>query len=186
MTCQKKKKRKSFLSFQIKIKVYFNESTACRQVIRLNVENHGEEINYPLHEAARRGNQSFLQECLKQGVSATGLDQMGNTPLYWASHGGHLDCVTQLLAQSNTMINAQNKIGDTALHVAAARGHFEVVERLLQHGADSWVQNKDQQTALELAMSSAVVNAIQLNRSASFSNTTSVTYSAADYADDSD
>ncbi|XP_063226089.1 osteoclast-stimulating factor 1-like [Bacillus rossius redtenbacheri] len=150
------------------------------------VENHGEEINFPLHEAARRGNLSFLQECLQQGVSATGLDQMGNTALYWASHGGHLDCVSQLLAQSNTMVNAQNKLGDTALHAAAARGHYEAVELLLRHGADSWVQNKDGHTALELAMSSAVTNAIQMSRSASLGNTSSASYAADDYGDDSD
>ncbi|XP_067001758.2 osteoclast-stimulating factor 1 [Anabrus simplex] len=149
------------------------------------VENQAEEVEMPLHEAARRGNLSFLQECLTQGVSGTGLDHAGNTPLYWASHAGHIDCVKELLALPNPAVNAQNKVGDTPLHVAASRGHHDVVELLLEHRADSWICNKDNQTPLDLAMNPAIVNSLQESRS----NRTSkqfASYSANEYDDDSD
>ena len=71
------------------------------------VEEHTEKVEQPLHEAARRGNLSFLRECLQQGVSGTGLDSAGNTPLYWACHAGHIDCVRDLLALPRPAVNAQ-------------------------------------------------------------------------------
>jgi ankyrin repeat protein len=71
------------------------------------VESQTEEVEQPLHEAARRGNLDFMRECLQQGVSGTGLDSAGNTPLYWASHAGHVDCVRELLALSRPAVNAQ-------------------------------------------------------------------------------
>lgn len=149
------------------------------------VESQTEEVEMPLHEAARRGNLSFLQECLRQGVSGTGLDSAGNTPLYWASHGGHIDCVKELLSLPNQILDAQNKVGDTALHIAAARGHTKVVEILLERGANADLCNKDDQTPLDLAMNPALRNIIQLNKSHRTINHLTC-YSAEDYADDSD
>ena len=70
-----------------------------------------EEVEQPLHEAARRGNLDFMRECLKQGVSGTGLDSAGNTPLYWAAHAGHVDCVQELLALPRPAVNVQ--VSDT-------------------------------------------------------------------------
>ena len=71
------------------------------------MEEQVEEIILPLHEAARRGNLIFLKECLEGGVSGTGLDTAGNTPLYWAARAGHEDCVKLLLELSNPAVNAQ-------------------------------------------------------------------------------
>ena len=66
-----------------------------------------EAIDNPLHEASKRGNLPFLQECLANGVSVNGLDKSGATPVYWAAHGGHSECVQALLAVPNISINAQ-------------------------------------------------------------------------------
>lgn len=80
------------------------------------VKEQAEEIALPLHEAARRGNLLFLEECLKQGVSATSLDTTGNTPLYWAAKAGHLNCVERLINLPNNDINAQVIIGNFYYH----------------------------------------------------------------------
>lgn len=71
------------------------------------VEEQTQEIELPLHDAARRGNLHFLKEYLKQGISGTGLDAAGNTPLYWAARTGHLECARELLNLSNSAVNAQ-------------------------------------------------------------------------------
>jgi hypothetical protein len=149
------------------------------------VESQMEEVEQPLHEAARRGNLDFMQECLKQGVSGTGLDSAGNTPLYWASRAGHVDCVRELLALPRPAVNVQNVVGETPLHIAAARGHLEVVELLLSHGGDSQLCNKDQKTPIDLAMNSAIVNVLQMSN-LSHQRSSLVMYEAEEYAGDSD
>ncbi|XP_075215894.1 osteoclast-stimulating factor 1-like [Lycorma delicatula] len=146
------------------------------------VETQTEMIDTPLHEAARRGNLMFLQQCLQQGVSPTGLDAVGNIPLYWACLGGHVDCVKELLAISSLPVNSQNKVGETALHAACSRGHYEVVSLLLQRGSDVTVMNKDKETPAMLAMDPAIINLLNMNRH----HSTSGLYQPQDYADDSD
>lgn len=146
------------------------------------VEYQTEMVETPLHDAARRGNMNFLQECLKQGVSPTGLDSVGNTPLYWACSGGHIDCVMELLEQSNPPINAKNKVGDTPLHAAAAHDHVDVVKLLVEKGANFDIKNMYNETPADLG-SSAITNALRLSRTAS---NRLATYSPEEYADDSD
>eukprot|EP01137_Pigoraptor_chileana_P009370 Opistho-2@57494 len=92
------------------------------------------EMDNPMHEAAKRGNLSFLIECLGAKVSSNGLDKAGSTPLHWAANGGHLDCVQKLLEQPGVAVNVQNKLGDTPLHGASWKGHPEVVALLLAKG----------------------------------------------------
>jgi len=115
------------------------------------VEENMESIDHPLHEAAKRGNISFLIECLDNKVSVNGLDKAGSTALHWASRGGHLDCVNKLLEISNIQLNVQNKLGDTPLHSAAWKGHSEIVQILLEKGARTDVLNKDDKTPFDLA-----------------------------------
>lgn len=114
-------------------------------------------IENPVHDAARRGNVDFLKECLTNGVSATGLDTSGNSPLHWSSKGGHLECVQEIMRVAmrtyrspKQFVNAQNKLGDTPLHCAASKDHVPIVSLLLENGADPTLRNKDGQKAVEL------------------------------------
>lgn len=148
------------------------------------VEEQMEEVEMPLHEAARRGNISYLKECLKQGVSSTGLDSAGNTALYWSSRTGHIECVRELLSLRNPPLDAQNKMGDTPLHVAANHGYLDIVELLLQAGADASLRNDDNLMAEELATSATIKNTIQMCRRRYDSSTHG--YGVDDYNDESD
>ncbi|NP_001155019.1 osteoclast stimulating factor 1 [Nasonia vitripennis] len=149
------------------------------------VEEQVEEIVLPLHEAARRGNISFLREGLSSGVSGTGLDSAGNTPLYWAARAGHEDCVKLLLEIPNPAVNAQNKMGDTPLHVAASHGHLSIVNLLLEAGSDTTLRNNSGSTAEELACDSVIKNAIQMSQQ-QYNATTVYDYNEEDYNDESD
>jgi FOG: Ankyrin repeat len=86
---------------------------STHRCVTVPVESQTEEVEQPLHEAARRGNLDFMRECLMQGVSGTGLDNAGNTPLYWASHAGHVDCVRELLSLPRPAVNVQ--VSDTMM-----------------------------------------------------------------------
>ncbi|KAL8602302.1 Osteoclast-stimulating factor 1 [Nucella lapillus] len=114
------------------------------------VEENMESIDHPLHDAAKRGNIEFLNECLSNRVSVNGLDKAGSTPLHWASHGGHVDCLKELLADPKCEINAQNKLGDTALHSAAWKNHTTAVKMLLERGARVDLRNNEKKLPVDL------------------------------------
>ncbi|KAL3865896.1 hypothetical protein ACJMK2_043244 [Sinanodonta woodiana] len=115
------------------------------------VEENTESIDCPLHEASKRGNLPFLQECVANNVSVNGLDKAGSTPVHWAAHGGHTECLVELLKVPNCEINVQNKLGDTPIHCAAWKGHAEVVRMLLEQGARADLKNNDNKLPYELA-----------------------------------
>lgn len=117
----------------------------------VEAEGGAESLPHPMHEAAKRGNLEFLQECIANRVSVNGLDNAGSTPLHWAARGGHADCVKALLSAPGIEVNVVNKIGDTALHGAAWKGHPETISLLLEAGADKKKRNQEGQTAYDLA-----------------------------------
>ena len=40
-------------------------------------------------------------------VSVNSLDKAGSTPMHWAAHGGHIECMKALIQASNCNINVQ-------------------------------------------------------------------------------
>lgn len=125
------------------------------------VDENTETIDNPLHEAAKRGNLNFLNECLSNKISVNGFDKSGSTALHWAAYGGHIDCVIQLLNVPRISINVQNKLGDTALHNAAWKGRADIVDALLQKGADKTLKNNEKSTPYNLARSPEVAKLLK-------------------------
>lgn len=116
-------------------------------------EDNAGSIDFPLHEAAKRGNLDFLRESLAARIGINGRDKSGSTALYWAAHSGHGEIAEELLQNSLLDINAQNKLGDTALHAGAWKGHDQIVSLLLGKGANPLLQNNDKKTPFEIASS---------------------------------
>ncbi|XP_060070688.1 osteoclast-stimulating factor 1-like [Ylistrum balloti] len=125
------------------------------------VESNTESIDHPLHEAAKRGNIDFLKECIANEVSVNGLDKAGSTPVHWAAHGGHMDCLQELLQVKKCEVNVQNKLGDTALHSAAWKGHSEAIKMLLEKGAQANIRNNDNKLPYDLSKDAACSAALK-------------------------
>jgi ankyrin repeat protein len=129
------------------------------------IESSTESIDNPLHEAAKRGNLPFLEECLTNRVSANGLDKSGSTALHWAASGGHEDCAQALLRIPGIELNAKNKLGDTALHNAAWKGHATIVGMLLEKGARKDIRNNEKQLPYDLSAKNPEVGRLLMHHS---------------------
>eukprot|EP00210_Caulerpa_lentillifera_P005929 g5668.t1 len=115
-----------------------------------------------VYSAARHGYVSRLQSLMNQQMNDSMrqsvleyTDEKGRTPLIIAAQKGHLSCVLELLNNGANVHHMSNDdFGGTALHVAVyykwrSNG---IVEALLRHGANPFVKNKHNRTALQLAM----------------------------------
>ena len=54
-------------------------------------------------------------------VSVNSLDKAGSTPMHWAAHGGHIECMKALIQASNCNINVQV----LKCHVSCTRSYVD-------------------------------------------------------------
>jgi len=114
----------------------------------------GQSGRSPLHAAAYSGNFEvvrILTEYDPVGINAR--DDIGFTPLHWASRGHHSKdgSVLRQLLEHGADINAQSQSGRTPLHWTSIDGALEVVRLLLEHGADVEAEDNYGKTALQVA-----------------------------------
>ncbi|MCA9775410.1 MAG: ankyrin repeat domain-containing protein [Candidatus Eremiobacteraeota bacterium] len=139
----------------------------------------------PIHEAARRGDQSEINRIVAAQPEALEARDVrhGNTPLHWAAHEGHLDVVRTLI-KNGANPNVHTKDGYTPLREAAFRGHTNVVQFLLEVGARAEEADKHGATPLHWAGHGGrtVVARLLLNAGASPLKEDSFGATAADWA----
>jgi ankyrin len=105
-----------------------------------------------IHEAAKNGDIAKLNELLQKDPSLLYLkDEMGKTPLHWATGRTQLEAMKLLLDTYKVDVNVRNDNQGTPLHVAASQANPEGVKILLDHGADINARTKDNATPLHFA-----------------------------------
>ena len=112
-----------------------------------------------LHIAADAGNLDVVTFFIDSGASLDRQSTNGITPLISAAAHGNVDIINLLLDWgANPNIEADKKTNRllTPLIAAAAVNSRACVELLLKAGADATVQNKNGETALDLAKSDEV------------------------------
>ncbi len=103
-----------------------------------------------LHKAVFSNNSDMVQLLIKDGadVNAPGYAE---TPLHVAAFYGHAK-IAEILLNAGANVNALGyKWDDTPLQVAAIHGNADVVKVLLSHGANLNAEDKNRETALQLA-----------------------------------
>jgi ankyrin repeat protein len=89
-----------------------------------------------LRRACRTGDVARARELIAAGASVHSYDEaFERTPLHYAAHHGHVECV-RLLLELGADVESVDLHHETAIHLAAERGHGEIVELLARrHGA---------------------------------------------------
>jgi ankyrin repeat protein len=77
---------------------------------------------------------SVVRLLLEHGADINAQNQIGRTPLHWASIKGALE-VVRLLLEHGSDVEVEDYDGKTALEFAADGGHGEVVESLREQVA---------------------------------------------------
>ena len=124
-----------------------------------------EELEFrPLLAAASSGDVYKLAKLLTQGVDLNEIGCEGQTSLWLAAQGGHVQAVQILLREGNVHVNAACTNGVTPLIIATLYGHNEIVKLLLQLRFDLTVNSIDNQgrTALWYASREGNTNLVKL------------------------
>lgn len=109
------------------------------------------DINEDLIEAAKNGETKIIESLLAQGAEVNAKNNLGWTPLMFATVNGYADSVRSLL-QAGADLNVKDPLtGGTVLLLGVARGHSDVVRVLLEGGADPNLEIEDGSTALMAA-----------------------------------
>ncbi|KAF5551310.1 hypothetical protein FMEXI_3428 [Fusarium mexicanum] len=91
--------------------------------------------NQSLYWASRLGHDRIVTALLQSGAEPNTRQLEGQTALTVASEHGNRSCVTALLADSRTNVNAPGRNGRTALSFACGGGHDDIVKELLNQKA---------------------------------------------------
>ena len=89
-----------------------------------------------IHKAAENGNIEAVKQHLAAGtdVNIKEDNEIGLTPLHYATAEGHKEIVELLITKTN--VNIKNNFDFTPLHMAASQGHKEIAELLIDKSAN--------------------------------------------------
>ncbi|KAM7449939.1 Nuclear factorNF-kappa-B p105 subunit [Porites harrisoni] len=106
----------------------------------------------PVHLAVLSGSKDALKLLNFAGANLSAQDgTSGKTPLHYAVEQDNLPLAGFLILEGNCDVDASSFDGNTALHLAAGYGLKGQTALLVAAGADTSLQNSDEETAFDLA-----------------------------------
>lgn len=157
--------------------LHFAAMLNCVEVAKLLIEE-GANVNAvsgdvfkdtPLHQAAFKGNKEVAELLLECNAKINSKDYYGDTPLHHASSLGKEEVVKLLLergADVNAVTSDYTGHRKTPLHEAITGSRIDrylrIVKMLLDYGANTEIEDRDNGTPLYIAAGSGQVEAIKL------------------------
>ncbi len=119
-------------------------------------------VDDELFEAIRFGsNMNRIVILLNQVFEIDIQDELGRTPLHWATLCDNIALV-ELLLTRGAKVDIQANDGRTALHNAIICGHKEIVNLLLKYGADPNIENDNKETAFHCLLDIKIRDAVEV------------------------
>lgn len=120
--------------------------------------DHGAHLNIigqyslsPLMVASKDRLEDVVQLFLQYNADVNIKDYDDNTALIMSCNRGNFRVVEILLENKNIDINVRSKDGYTALMISCNTKNFIITKALIENGADLYIKNNNDQTALQLA-----------------------------------
>ncbi len=105
----------------------------------------------PLFYAAQNGHVEIVSRLIEAGADVNHACKGSWTALIVAAKEGRLDVVDVIVKSDKIDVNFVTPEGNSALHFAVSNNHPEIVGRLLDHGANVNVVNREGLTVLDIA-----------------------------------
>jgi len=110
-----------------------------------------ETLRIHLHEFAKSNGTDEIIDELEKGTSVDIVSDMGETALFWAARGGHVEAI-KLLIDKGADIDAQDAAGNTPVMIAVTQAKPDICKFLLDNGASASIENKAGDTVVSIAM----------------------------------
>lgn len=120
---------------------------------QVDVNIHNSNGQTALHYAASRNHPQITSLLLENGANVNAQDKYHATPLHRAASQGHEKVVGLLLNAPKIQIDLTDSSGCSPLHLAVDEDREDVAIRLVEKGADLYLENKEKQTPLSLVKS---------------------------------
>ena len=158
-------KRKQ-LSLHLLDSVFMRDTTSVRDLIEQGADvntKDSEHEHTPLMLAVKFAGVDMVQLLLESGAGVDARDDWGRTALFYAPVASE---VFGVLLRAGADVHARDKEGNTILmRTVSKSAPLAEVQELLRLGVDPGVQNKDEETALDLAESLGLVTVVDRLRS---------------------
>lgn len=128
----------------------------CKHLIErgANVNHRNSNGHTPVKYAGSKNHKDLLAYLLECGGDPNAKDHIGDTSLHRVASMEHHDCLKLLLTHPKSKdiisIDAQNNLGNTPLHLACEGDDATSALLLLEHGASMKIQNKAEQTPIDV------------------------------------
>jgi uncharacterized protein len=133
--------------------------TSAGRTLELRLSSTGDT---PLLTACALQRSDVVKQLCSLGANVNSSNYSGNTVLMIAARHGDVSLLQYLLQQDGININQTDNLGDTALKAAAASGHAAAVTLLIEHGADTEIENSLEQSAIFAAGSHEHLHIVKL------------------------
>lgn len=105
----------------------------------------------PLHVAAACGRVGIFVQLLEKGLDIDEKDAQGRAPVHIAALEGQEEMCLAIIAWTPNLSESDNE-GFTPMHLAALSQSYRIVRHLLINNADPTIIDKQNRTALDIAV----------------------------------